>query len=233
MDAPSSSESAHVGGETRRLVAFLGEKRVAPGNAALDEDFLRWLSEGGEVSHLRVLRDEIVFHKDERRSGRFFFFGSQDNRLRSGFVRVVGGMLCSVRILASPMSDIEALSQLMLMDITRVKSSPDNGSAVASMASMLPVDEVLSKIEHGVSTGAKSSVGKDPVVAKFLLQESLTLMEKFYGSGAGKKLAEISAVAAPDTLPETFLDKCQGAVAQMIGANQAKKLFAPLYSMIS
>ncbi|UXI69913.1 hypothetical protein [Tahibacter amnicola] len=186
------------------------------------------------MSNWTELRDHIAGLKQGQRSGKIYFFGKQDERLRSGFIRVTGGTGCAVSFLASPMSDGDALQQLLQLELTRVKVAPDSEADIEAQGpATLPIDAVLKEFDRHGHGPAVQPAGLAAADAQALAEESRALLEKFYGSGAARKFAEIAAATPPEKSPTAFLDKCRDYVAQMVGPGQAQKLFAPLYAKVS
>lgn len=188
---------------------------------------------------LRELCDIISSLKKDGKSGKIYFYGKEHGFSHSGIITVGAGKTCNINYLKKPPHI--ALSELRSLEFTTVMLVPHDQMEIdANSPELLDISTVLQQLEPGGQEEAVVSGKQTTIPGKFdisqavnLKQEAWSLLEKFYGSGALKKVDEIAIYFSPHEKPREFLDKCKELAVLMVGSDKAEKLFKSLYARIS
>jgi hypothetical protein len=213
------------------------------------------------MADLLELRSAIEAAWAETKNANICFFGRSDGWFRSGNILLSSSGLASVsyaqKALVPALQEICAIQyeKILVIALSDTENAIDeNGSHTLS------IDELIEKLVPYVppvvieppqlkahsqvdSTDAvePQSFMDVPVVdaglsvehAKELMSSCKVMLEKYYGSGADKKVHEISLVYSPRHKPKDFLDECMALLVAMTGFEKATKMFKPLYEKIS
>jgi hypothetical protein len=189
------------------------------------------------------------------------FFGRSDGWFRSGNILLSSNGLASVsyaqKDLVSALQEICAIQyeKILIIALSDTENPVDeNGSNTMGIDALIeqlvpsdvppviieppqlkadtPVDSDDAVEPQAVIDTPVADVGLSIEHAKELMSSCKGMLEKYYGSGADKKVREISLVYSPRHKPNDFLDQCRALLVAMIGLEKATKMFKPLYEKI-
>jgi hypothetical protein len=212
------------------------------------------------MADLLELRSAIETAWSDARNVNICLFGRIDGWFRSGNILVSSKGLASVSYAHQGLE--EALQEICRIQFEKIlvlalldteNTVDDGGTNTISVHDLLlklvpyvsPV--VIEQVQHETDPGsvevatlfqeAKEVPVEDSDFsvehAREMLNSCKVILEKYYGSGADKKVHEISLVHSPIHKPKDFLDQCMDLLAVMAGSEKATKIFKPLYEKIS
>lgn len=213
------------------------------------------------MADLVELRSTIEAVWAARKNANVCFFGRSEGRFRSGNILVSSNGLASVSYAQQGL--VVALQEICVIQYEKIlvialpdteNAIDENGQHTISIQELIeklipyvppvviePPQLELSRDVDSTDAAEHSSVIETPVIDTSLSIESAVelvssckgILEKYYGSGAEKKVHEISLVCSPKYKPKDFLDECMALLVVMTGIEKATKVFKPLYEKIS
>jgi hypothetical protein len=216
---------------------------------------------GDDMADLLELRSAIEAVWLEKKNANVCFFGRSDGRFRSGNILVSSNGLGSVSYgqlgLVSALQEMCAIQYEKILVIALPDSEntvDENGPHTISIQELMgklvpyvppaviepPQLESFQVVDSTEATEHQSVMETPVADASLSVENAIELMnsckrllEKYYGSGAEKKVHEISLVCSPKYKPKDFLDECMALLVVMTGVEKATKMFKPLYEKIS
>jgi hypothetical protein len=213
------------------------------------------------VADLLELRNAIEVIWAGTKNANICFFGRSEGWFRSGNITVSSNGFASVsyaqKSLAEALQEICAIQyeKILVINLPDTENPVDeNGSHSISILELIeklffyapPAVTQPPQLEPPKIMDSTDVVESQPAIeapavdaglsvesAKELMKSCKTMLEKYYGSGADKKVHEISLVHSPRHEPKDFLDQCMALLVMMTGSEKATKMFKPLYEKIS
>jgi hypothetical protein len=213
------------------------------------------------MADLLELRNAIEVIWAGTKNANICFFGRADGWFRSGNIAVSSNGFASVSYAQKSLA--EALQEICTMQYEKILviNLPDtenpvdeNGPHSISILELIeklffyapPAVTELPQLEPPKAMDSTDVVESRPVIqapaidtglsvesAKELMNSCKAMLEKYYGSGADKKVHEISLVHSPRHEPKDFLDQCMALLVVMAGPEKAIKMFKPMYQKIA
>jgi hypothetical protein len=214
------------------------------------------------MSDLRELKNILTALQKDAKAAKIYIVGKHESEFRNGHILVSARGTCNVSYFRkeadAALQEIGQVSIEKLMVLPLL--GEDAGSEVIGPQTMR-LDELIEKLQllvdapandlivgvasssissasaHRHSAGqpdAASSISSsfNAVDAMYLMQSCRSLLEKYYGSGATKKVDEVSISFPPQSRPTEFLQECRKLLIVMAGQGKAEKLFSPLFEKI-
>jgi hypothetical protein len=213
------------------------------------------------MADLLELRNAVEVIWAGTKNANICFFGRVDGWFRSGSITVSSNGFASVsyaqKSLAEALQEICAIQyeKILVINLPDTENPVDkSGSHSISILELIeklffyepPAVIETSQLEPPQIMGSTDVVESRPITepavldtglsvesAKELMNSCKAMLEKYYGSGADKKVHEISLVHSPRHEPKDFLDQCMALLVVMTGSEKATKVFKPLYEKIS
>ena len=157
----------------------------------------------------------------DRKTGRLVISGTSGASTNFGTFELKDGELVRATYLSHTGED--AVAAMLAADISEMRfmSAAVNSSEHPGISSVATCLQRLQSAQ--TEQQATQELGDD------FKKEVITIMEKFYGAGAEKKVNVLAEEIPPRERPVEFLDKCKEYVEQMCGKKLADQMFARLY----